>query len=135
MNMETPGPQQKIGLIADDDNIVLVFLSRLLNNWKFNVDAVNDAYDVIRIIQDKDYDFILLDVRMPGMNGLELYNRIEEIKPELAKRIIFITGDAAGRDTDAFIKRNRVLCIPKPIDVKKLKNSIDTVLSTGKSTL
>jgi CheY-like chemotaxis protein len=135
MNKINPEPPKKTGLVVDDENIILVFLSRLLNKWQFNTDTANNPHDVIKIIQNKNYDFILLDVRMPGMNGLELYTRIKEIKPELADRIIFITGDAAGKDTEIFIKRNKIFCVPKPIDTQKLKNNIDMVLSTGKNTL
>jgi DNA-binding NtrC family response regulator len=135
MNKINPEPLKKTGLVVDDENIILVFLSRLLSKWQFNTDTANNPHDVTKIIQNKNYDFILLDVRMPGMNGLELYTRIKEIKPELADRIIFITGDAAGKDTEIFIKRNKIFCVPKPIDAKKLKNNIDMVLSTGKNTL
>jgi CheY-like chemotaxis protein len=100
-----PENENKNGLIIDDENIVIIFLRRLLEKWNFQADYADNALDALTNISHKDYDFILMDVRMPDINGLELYKKINNIKPEMANRIIFVTGDTAGKDTIEFLKR------------------------------
>jgi DNA-binding response OmpR family regulator len=129
-------PENKTGrgLIIDDEPIVLAYLSRLLNKWNFDVDCASNASDALANIKNREYDFILLDVRMPDISGLVLYKKIEEIKPQLAKRIIFVTGDTAGIDTSTFIRETGTFCVSKPVDSHKLKTVIETVIAAGKNT-
>lgn len=135
MTDAVPENEKKHGLIIDDENIVIIFLRRLLEKWNFNADYSDNALDALTGIAANNYDFILMDVRMPDISGLVLYKKIEEIKPELAKRIIFVTGDTAGKDTLDFLRTTGIYCVPKPIDLKKLKATIEKVLESGKNTL
>jgi CheY-like chemotaxis protein len=84
------------------------------------------------MMQENDYDFILLDIKMPDMNGLELYRQLKKVKPEMAKRVLFVTGDVLEKTTSAFLRENNVPSITKPIDVEKLKQSIDKILVSDK---
>jgi DNA-binding NtrC family response regulator len=135
MDDVTSENEKKHGLIIDDENIVIIFLRRLLEKWNFNADYADNALDALTAIAANKYDFILMDVRMPDISGLVLYKKIEELKPELAKRIIFVTGDTAGKDTLDLLRTTGIYCVPKPIDQKKLKATIEKVLESGKNAL
>jgi PAS domain S-box-containing protein len=121
----------KKGLLVDDEMVVLRYLSRLLSDWGYTTDMVRNAKDAIAIIQESDYDFILLDVKMPDMDGISLYGKLVQIKPELAEKIIFVTGDVLERTTREFFIRNNIRNITKPIDIDKLKQSIDGIVKTA----
>jgi PAS domain S-box-containing protein len=119
----------KRGLLIDDEKPILSYLRRLMSIWGYESDAASSAREALVIVKKYDYDFILLDVKMPDMNGLEFYRSLKKIKPELARRVIFVTGDVLEKATSNFLKENNVLNITKPIDIDKLKESIDNILN------
>jgi CheY-like chemotaxis protein len=120
----------KKGLLVDDEKVVLGYLGRLLNDWGYETDAVSNAKDAIDIINKNDYAFILLDVKMPDMDGITLYRKLVKMKPELARKIVFVTGDVLERTTSEFFKKNNIPNITKPVDIDKLKQNIEKILNT-----
>jgi PAS domain S-box-containing protein len=128
MNDNVEGKDSKKGLLIDDEKPILAYLKRLLSGWGYESELVNNAKDALEIMKKNDYDFILLDVKMPDMNGLELYRQLKKMKPELAGRVIFVTGDVLEKTTSTFLKENDVPSITKPIDVEKLRHNIDKIL-------
>jgi CheY-like chemotaxis protein len=121
-------------LVVDDEKVILSFLNRLLSGWGYEVYTAENTSKALDAIKENEYDFMLLDIRMPNMNGLELFNLVQKIKPEITHKIIFITGDTAGIDTDIFLRKYKIFCVPKPLDTKMLKNKIDIVINTGENT-
>ncbi len=79
------------------------------------------------------YSLILLDIKMPGMNGIELYERIQGTAQSLARRVVFITGDVLGAETTAFLSKTEAPYVIKPFDVEQLKSEIGRILGRGKS--
>ena len=80
-------------LVVDDEKIVRESLSKWFLEDGFRVGAAEDAPAALRQIQAQPWDIILLDIKMPGMDGIELQGRIREIDPLTA--IIFITAHAS----------------------------------------
>ncbi|UCH50435.1 MAG: PAS domain S-box protein, partial [Chloroflexota bacterium] len=87
-------------LVVDDEPVVRRLLSQVLTEEGHVVEATGDAKDVLNRIKNDSYSLILLDMRLPGMSGSELYERIKEIESSLAKRVVFITGDVMGTETE-----------------------------------
>jgi DNA-binding NtrC family response regulator len=100
-----------------------------LGIWGFESETVANAREAMTIIRKNDFDFILLDVKMPDMNGLEFYRQLKKTKPDLARKVLFVTGDVLEKATSNFLKENNVPSITKPIDIDKLKESIDNILN------
>lgn len=124
-----PGPVKIKGLVVDDEKIILIYLKRLLSTWGYVADTANTSQEAIEIIKKRDYDFIMLDIRMPDINGEQLYNMIAEVKPYLVNRIIIITGDISNKSTASFFKETKAPILTKPIDSGKLKDTIDKTIS------
>lgn len=80
-------------------------------------------------LKSEEYGLILLDIKMLGMSGFELYKRVREVAPSLAKRVVFITGDVMGIDTRDFLSKTEAPCITKPFDVEKIKKDINRILA------
>jgi len=116
-------------LVVDDDMIVQQFLTEVLGEEGYEVGIVDNGNDVREELGREDYDVILLDIKMPGISGIELYQRLEEIMPTLAKRVIFITGDTIGVDTREFLSSTEAHCIAKPFNTTQLRESIRYVLT------
>ncbi len=127
-NPQTPGKIR--ALIVDDEEIILSFLKRLLNGWGYETEIIKTPREAIEKIKQNDYDFILLDIKMPDINGQQLYNTIAELKPSLIDRIIFATGDVMNKSTASFLNETKAPVLTKPIDIAELKENIDKILSS-----
>ncbi len=109
-------------LIVDDEEGVLKAVKESLWPRMSGVDAFNDGYKAIDAVMDRDYDFILLDIKMPGINGMEFYRKISEAKPYLSERVIFLTGDTENETTESFVKLTGCRCLAKPFALTELLN-------------
>lgn len=80
----------KIVLIVDDEEEIRHLLDRLFRKEGFATITAKDAMDALMELQDHDVDLVLTDIRMPGMDGLELISQIHEIKPQMP--VVVISG-------------------------------------------
>jgi DNA-binding NtrC family response regulator len=77
-------------LIVDDEEIVIRSCQRILADGDFQVDAASNGLEALEKIQEDDYDVIILDIKMPKMNGIEVLQRVKEAHPDID--VIMITG-------------------------------------------
>jgi PAS domain S-box-containing protein len=127
-----PEPQKPRGakiLVVDDEAAILAFLSRLLSEWGHSVETINNANTALEKLNTERYSLVLLDIKLPGMSGIELYQRIEDIAPALARRVMFITGDIMEGTTRAFLEKTGSPYITKPLDIEVLKKTINRALN------
>ncbi len=120
-------------LVVDDERLILDFVSRVLTDEGHEVEIVDNAADALRKIESERYSLILLDIKMPGMSGIELYNHLKKTAQSLARRVVFITGDVMGAETTAFLFRIKAPRIDKPFDAEQLKSEINRILARGRS--
>lgn len=114
-------------LVVDDEPDLRTILAKQLELRRFNVDLADGGEEAWRKLQSLEYDCILLDLRMPGMSGQELYLRVKLAKPELADRIIFITGDTVNPDTREFLINVTNPVLSKPFDFRELEQLVVAV--------
>jgi DNA-binding response OmpR family regulator len=81
------------------------------------------------MILSEKYDFILLDIKLPGMSGIELYKEITKNDASLVRKIAFITGNIMEQETRQFLQETRVAYFVKPFEMKLLIKELDTLLS------
>ena len=104
-------------LVVDDDAGMLETMMDILSEMNFTVATADDGYKAIEMARDGAFDAILLDLKMPGIDGIETLKRIKKIKP-LAK-IIILTA-YASEDTVLEAQRegvSEILCKPVDFDV------------------
>lgn len=77
-------------LIVDDDEVVRLSYLRSLANTDWNVESTWDGNDALRVMDEKGFDVVLLDLRMPGMDGMEVLKAIKDKWPET--EVVIITG-------------------------------------------
>jgi len=132
---ETPKKSQKPReskiLVVDDEAAILTFLRRLLTDMGHNVETINNADTALERLKTERYSLILLDIKLPGMSGIELYQQIEKIAPALTRRVMFITGDIMEGTTHDFLEKAGVPHITKPIDIEELKKMMNSILTGG----
>ena len=110
---------KSVFMIDDEEEVVRV-TKEILESKVETFEYVNTGKSALERLMDRDYDFILLDLKMPGVDGFELYRRITEAKPYLGERIIFLTGDTESEASKAFLKLTGCRYLAKPFVVDDL---------------
>jgi two-component system cell cycle response regulator CpdR len=116
-------------LLAEDDDNMRAFLTRALERAGHVVTAVGDGDTALALASGTNFDLLLADVVMPGIDGIELARRASALQPEL--RVMFITGFAAvALNQPGFAPRQpRVLA--KPFHLRQLVGEVDKVLGAA----
>jgi len=116
-------------LVVDDETAILDFLQRVLEEWGYEVTTENGTKMVMDRLGREEYDLILLDVKMPAMSGIDLYQHIMGLDSGLAPKVIFITGDVMETATRNFLEETGAPHIAKPFYIEKLLATINQVLA------
>src|SRR4030095_7210798 len=98
-------------LIAEDNSINQKLLLNILDMQGYSPDAVSDGHEVLKAVQQKKYDLILMDIQMPEMNGQETATRLRETLKENTPKIIAVTAYAMAGDREKFIQAGWDGCI------------------------
>ncbi len=117
-------------LIVDDDEYLLASLQNLLTFKKYMVDLASNPIEAKELFHEHDYDIVLLDVKMPGISGMELLNEFLSDKPSVS--VIMISGESTISIAVDALKRGAFDFVEKPIDPKRLLNSIRNALDRQK---
>ena len=75
-------------LLIDDDELVLQSLGMLLESQGYNIERARNGFEAIEKAQNQEFDLVISDIRMPGMDGIELIKRLREINEDLRRRTI-----------------------------------------------
>ncbi|EFO79577.1 multi-sensor hybrid histidine kinase [Oscillochloris trichoides DG-6] len=115
-------------LVIDDEEPVLRLIDRLLHEQGHHSTTFQTAAEGLQAITAQHFDVILCDVRMPGMNGFEMLAAIRQRDPELAERLIFMTGDTLSQNTREQLEESGNVCLPKPFAISQLETTLQQVL-------
>jgi DNA-binding NtrC family response regulator len=111
-------------LVIDDEIRIASALRRLLSD-EFETAATTRPDEALEwLTSDAWYDVILCDVMMPTMNGVELRNRVHAVRPDLAARIIFVTGGIVLAHLHELLDTMPNMVLEKPLDFGALKELI-----------
>ncbi len=119
MNTQVPAPRL---LVVDDELHVRESLSRWFVEDGFQVDAAPDAKEALAAMGRRQYDVVITDIKMPGMDGLELQRRIREVNPRAA--IILITAYASVATAVQALKEGAYDYVTKPFDPEALSRVV-----------
>lgn len=115
-------------MVVDDEPHICRALDRLLTQEGYKVETMSSAQMALQRLNTAKYDLILLDIKMPGMNGIEFYNHMKEIEPSLQQKVICITGDIISARNKAFLEQTRIPCLAKPFSIDELMHQVKLVL-------
>ncbi len=112
-------------LVADDEESMRWVLSKALKRKGFSVDLAVDGRQALSMIQDSSYDLAILDIKMPGINGLDLLDKIREQKKDLL--VVIMTAEASMKNAVEAMKRGAYDYITKPFDLDVIDAIIEKV--------
>ncbi|WP_224364973.1 PAS domain S-box protein [Hyalangium versicolor] len=108
-------------LVVDDEPNVTLALQRALGS-EHEVSTATNARDALALLsQDRGFDVILCDVMMPGMTGMDLYGELERASPEVAGRVVFMTGGAFTPRAVSFLQSVPNPKLEKPLNLEELR--------------
>src|SRR5512138_1486750 len=112
-------------LVADDEESMRWILSKALKKKGFTVDLARDGEEAMLLLRANSYDLAILDIKMPGMTGLELLDRVRELKSDLL--VVIMTAEASMKNAVEAMKRGAYDYITKPFDLDIIDAIIEKV--------
>jgi len=103
--------------VDDEEELVSAVVERLDIRGVSAVGAMNGA-DALRMLEEQEYDVVVLDVRMPGLGGLDVIRRIKERRPGLA--VVLISGHGSSEDVEEGLRLGAFDYLQKPVDIDEL---------------
>jgi len=117
-------------LIIDDEIIIRKLFTRLLTREKYKVLTAADGKKGIETVKKEKLDLVILDLKMPGIDGIEALKRIKEINKNI--RVIIITAFGTIKSASDALNLGADDFISKPFDIAKIRMTIKNVLKMKK---
>ncbi len=118
-------------LVVDDEKIIRDLLSRLFARDNVNVLLAENGLKALEVAKNNEIDLAIMDIRMPGMDGLRTYQELRSIKPNLP--CIFMTGYAVEEALLLKTKKPDTVCLKKPFDdIQEIKDIVHETLEKKK---
>jgi CheY-like chemotaxis protein len=115
---ETPPPMRI--LVVDDEQAVRELAGRFLTTKGHHVDEAKNGKVALRMIQEREYDCAIVDLRMPDLSGEGLFEWLKKNRPALAESCVVISGDIASPETSEILDRMGTPFLLKPFDLDEL---------------
>lgn len=117
-------------LIIDDEPVIRDLLFDVLTRKGYQVDTAEDGFQGLEKAEAKKYDVVFTDIRMPGMNGVEVYKRLKVISPE--SRVIVMTGYGLEKMIQEALNLGAFADVRKPFDLKLIYTLVEQALKSVK---
>jgi len=112
-------------LIVDDDDCVRTLLQDLLL-MRGDVETARNGKEALEKIDQTFFNAVVADIRMPQMNGLDLYKAAEKKYPGVRSRFVFCSGEI-GPDLETYFRENKIFYLRKPFELNNLTKIVDRI--------
>ena len=129
--MNEPNVDKPQLLLVDDDKSLLRLLTIRLEGEGYQVTAVEDGQSALKKLQNDRYDVVLSDLRMPGLDGLSLFEEIMGIRKDIP--VILMTAHGTIADAVSATQRGVFGFLPKPVDHDELRTLLQKALSQSQA--
>lgn len=118
-------------LIVDDNKLLCSNLKDILELKGYSVSCVYDGLEAVKAVKEDSFTVALMDIKMPGMNGIDTLKTLKQINPELI--VIFITAFRDDIFCEEGLKSGACEIITKPFDIDKFLGRLEEVIEKNKS--
>jgi two-component system NtrC family sensor kinase len=107
-------------LVVEDEVALGEAVADALTDAGFEVDRAGDGAEALARLDGRHYDVIICDLKMPRVDGMAFFAEVSARMPQIARRIVFVTGDVAGTAAEAFLEESGCRWVPKPFRLRDL---------------
>jgi two-component system, NtrC family, sensor kinase len=125
-----PAASGKCVLVVDDEPWILDLASELARAEGHAVDTASGGEQALQKIARCRFDVIISDWKMPGLNGIGLYEHLRAIDPPAAGRVVFMTGDVVSDTFQDFLREHELKCLSKPFARREFQAAMRGVVPT-----
>ena len=111
-------------LVVDDDPVFAAVLEDVLAGDGHGVTMASSGRRALELLAGRAFDLILLDVRMPEIDGAQLFRELQQRDPEQARRVIVMTGGAVGAEAAEILSAIRTPFLRKPLEIKDIQGAV-----------
>ena len=111
-------------LIVEDEEPIRFYLKKLLSYPGCLVETAPDGESALSLLSTEEFDAVLCDCLMPGLDGMKLYEKVLGIKPSAAARFIFVSGCSADEKFEIFLQKHKLSRVTKPFLPQQLLSAI-----------
>ncbi len=115
-------------LVVDDEESLLQMIQEELTQHSYEVVTALNGEAALREAKRQKFDVIICDLKMPGLNGRQVYERLCVENREAARRMVFVTGDIIGEPLRNFLETEKRPCLNKPFSLGDLRQAVKEVL-------
>jgi CheY-like chemotaxis protein len=124
-------PSRRKALIVEDEPDVAETLRELIEREGYEVTVAVNGTEAFYALDHSEFDLLFSDLRMPLLNGPELYARLQEIRPELVRHMAFVTGDTMGDSMGDFLKSAGRPILEKPFTRAGIRAVLAALVTSG----
>ena len=114
-------------LVIDDEEMLLTLADAELSAHGYAVITANNGEAALRELADKKVDAILCDLKMPGLNGRQVLERVRATNPALARHFAFVTGDIINEPLADYFEAEKVRYLNKPFSLAELRGIVKSI--------
>jgi CheY-like chemotaxis protein len=118
-------------LVVEDERVVGDLLAEFLTLEGYEVDRAVNGREALELVRRGAYALIVSDVRMPDVDGPALYYELRSASPELARRMVFVTGDVMSPETRRFLDETCFRFLEKPFTLDEFQAIVRGVLRSA----
>src|SRR5215468_7739537 len=126
-------PKGKRILIVEDDRLSMTLLSDFLNAHGYRVLKTSEGSEAINLARDERPDLILMDIRLPGINGFDVTRLLKQDNQIKAIPVLAVTAFATPEDETEALKSGCAAYITKPVNVDELLRAVESFLPSSSS--
>ncbi len=116
-------------LLIEDEPAVMAYVRATLERSGYAVVCTESGAEGLRLLESEKFLGVVSDMRTPGgVDGADVHAWLSRHRPDLAARIVFITGDIANEDTVATLRKTGAPCVEKPFRVQQFISVIEKTM-------
>ncbi len=121
-------------LLIEDEPAVMALVCAVLEGHGYSVVPTESGADALRLLATRDFHGVVSDMRTPGgVDGAQVFAWIATHRPQLATRLVFITGDMANEETAATLRDTGAPCVEKPFRVQEFISVVEQTMGKAQS--
>jgi PAS domain S-box-containing protein len=126
----TPAPATGAAiLVVEDEAALATAVIDALGDAGYVVEHAADGEQALKKVTERAFDAVVCDLKMPRVDGKTFFRTLTTVSPALSKHVVFVTGDVAGTDAEAFLQESRCRWLAKPFRLADLLKAVRETLS------